>query len=382
MAKSFRIPVKPEVLHWALEESKKNEAEFLSRFPKAGEWLKYDLHPTFKQLEKVAKFLHIPFGYLFLDSPPKMDVMEVEFRSISNKMPQISKNLQDTILDMDHKKSWMSDYRRDIGWGKLEVIENFNERRTANIIADAKLAKQLLGLTENWYTRIRDLNEAFRFLRNNLEQVGILVMRNGIVGSNTHRSLDINEFRAFMLYDELAPLIFINNNDSQAGKVFSLIHEYFHVLFEQDDVMLDPYVGNTPRERQINALTAEFLMPQERLLTLWNNNLDILKQIGSLSEFFKVSKLALAIKLNNMGLIDWKVVEGVRKESLRDFGMKVGDGGGNFYITYRSRVSTVFVETVIRSAESGEIGHTDAFRLLGVKGKTYDNIKAGLMPYG
>ncbi len=40
----------------------------------------------------------------------------------------------------------------------------------------------------------------------------------GVVGSNTRRKLDIEEFRGFMLYDEYAPLIFINANDSISGK--------------------------------------------------------------------------------------------------------------------------------------------------------------------
>jgi len=34
-------------------------------------------------------------------------------------------------------------------------------------------------------------------------------MMNGIVRGNTHRPLDVNEFRAFTIIDEYAPLIFM-----------------------------------------------------------------------------------------------------------------------------------------------------------------------------
>ncbi len=383
MTKYIRIPVKPNIWHWALEESQKDKTEFFDRFPTAEKWLNQELNPTFKQLEDVANFFRVPFGYMLLDSPPQTNIVEVEFRSISNKIPQISKSLQDTILEMDSKRSWMSNYRRENRWTKLDVISGFAKRKIDETATDAKLAKTLLSLPNDWYTQVGDLEQAFKYLKDKLEEAGILVMRNGIVGSNTHRPLDINEFRAFMLYDELAPLIFVNNNDSKAGKVFSLIHEYFHILFEQEDILLDSYVENAPFEKRINALTAEFLMPQEQLLNLWNDGIDAYEQIRRLSSFFKVSKLALAIKLNSLDLVAKEAVEMVRKDSIEDFETKSKRGsGGDFYPTYFSRISTVFAETVIRSAESGELGYTDAFRLLGVKGKTYDNIKAELMPYG
>lgn len=383
MAKYIRIPVKPNIWHWALEESQKDKAEFFDRFPAAKKWLNQELNPTFNQLEDVANFFRVPFGYMLLDSPPQKNIVEVEFRSISNKIPQISKNLQDTILEMDSKRSWMNNYRREHGWTKLDVISGFAKHKIDETATDAKVARTLLGLPNDWHTQVGDLDQAFKYLKDKLEEAGILVMRNGIVGSNTHRPLDINEFRAFMLYDELAPLIFVNNNDSKAGKIFSLIHEYFHILFEQEDILLDFYVENAPLEKRINALTAEFLMPQEQLLNHWNDGIDAYEQIRLLSSFFKVSKLALAIKLNSLDLVTKEVVEKVRMDSIEDFEIKRRRGsGGDFYPTYFSRISTIFAETVIRSAESGELGYTDAFRLLGVKGKTYDNIKAELMPYG
>ncbi len=37
------------------------------------------------------------------------------------------------------------------------------------------------------------------FLEKKLEEAGVLVMQNGVVGMNNYRRLDINEFRAFML---------------------------------------------------------------------------------------------------------------------------------------------------------------------------------------
>ena len=68
-----------------------------------------------------------------------------------------------------------------------------------------------LGLASDWN---RKSNDTFNVLRKASSDLGILVMQNGIVGNNPHRSLDISEFRAFVLIDAYAPLIFLNAKDS------------------------------------------------------------------------------------------------------------------------------------------------------------------------
>lgn len=98
---------------------------------------------------------------------------------------------------------------------------------------------------------------------------------------------------------------------------------------------------------------------------------------------FKVSRLALAIELRNMGLVNEEIVGITRRKSIEDFGRKeTRSGGGDYYNTFHSRMSLAFLEAVIRSADAGEFGYTYVFKLLGVRGHTYDKIKADVMPYG
>lgn len=134
MAEVLRVPVKKEIRHWALKESQKDEEEIFYRFPRIGKWIDGEENPTFKQLQKLTDYLKVPFGYMFLESPPRDNMMEVEFRSLNNKLPEMSKNLKDTIMEMDSKRSWMSDYRKSLGWSKLDIILRFNEYKNEDVL--------------------------------------------------------------------------------------------------------------------------------------------------------------------------------------------------------------------------------------------------------
>ena len=52
----------------------------------------------------------------------------------------------------------------------------------------------------------------------------------------TKKSLNLSEFRGFAIYDDIAPLVFINSNDSKAAQIFTLIHELAHLWIGQSGI--------------------------------------------------------------------------------------------------------------------------------------------------
>lgn len=381
MSQTVKFRVNKAVLIWAIRESQKSEEEIKAKFPKISEWMEGIAEPTLKQIEALANYLKIPFGYMFLTTPPQNNAVKVEFRTIDNKLPDISKNLRDTLMEMDRSQAWMREYRENLGWNKLDIInqftENIDEENTVEQIAD--YAKLLLGIDSDWYKACNTYEKAFHLIREKLEAVGVLVMQNGIVGLDTHRKLELDEFRAFLLYDDIAPLIFINGVDGVSGKIFSLVHEYVHMLYQQEDILSErSHAEVKENERKINRITAELLMPTELVIQEWNalDGKPAIERIDAISKLFKVSSHALAIKLADMGVIAGNVVSiiaGRYKEN-----RKAGSGG-DFYKTYRSRMSSSFVKSVVTEAESGNLSYTQAFRLLGgIKGSAYNEIKGAI----
>lgn len=384
MTNTNKIKINKEIYIWAIKESKKDFEEIEYKFKDIESWISQDKFPTFRQVEKLANFLKVPLGYMFLNKPPKADIIQSEFRTIGNKVPEISKELKDTLYSMGRKRDWLSEYRKEKGWEKL-IPDRLLDLGDKDIYSISTIAKEYLKMDEFWYKEYKNSKEAFDYLRERLEASGITVMQNGVVGSNNYRKLNIDEFRGFLLYDEIAPIIFINNNDSPTGKVFTLIHEYVHFLLQEDDILIeDDMMIENSNEKKINKITAEFLIPASHIEKLWNDSEQEIKQIEKLSRLFHVSIIALAIKLKDMKKIDQKLVNEVKqytKTTWENSNVRTG-GGGNYYYTSRSRFGDSFLSTVIQGAESGDISYTHAFKLLDNSVKAYDYFKEEFMSYG
>ncbi len=365
-----RVPVNPELITWARERAGREPLELTGRFPKLADWERGEVRPTLRQLEDFARAVHVPVGYLFLPTPPVEALPIPDFRTLGDReVARPSPNLLDTLYLCQQRQAWYRDHARLHGLAPVAFVGSV--QADSDVVEVADRIRETLGLSVAERQRLPSWTEALRRLVARAEEAGVLVMASAIVGSNSHRKLDVAEFRGFALVDDLAPLVFINAADSKAAQMFTLAHELAHLWLGESGVS-DVEAGRLPDqgvERWCNRVAAEVLMPLERLHEAHQPGVAVLDEIQRLARRFKVSTLVALRRLFDGGLIDQATLwECYRQELNRIRAMdRGGSGGGDFYRTLSARTGKRFARAVMSSTLEGQTLFQDAFRMLGVR---------------
>lgn len=366
----LRVDVNPELLRWARERSGMAIAALERRFPKLEAWERQESKPTFKQLESFAQATHTPIGFLLLEEPPIERVPIPDFRTVAGaRVDRPSPGLLETIYLCQRRQDWYRDFVRSNGEDRLSFVGS--ARLTDDVPEIAARMRSDLGLKLDERRDLRTWEEALRHLIEHAEAFGVLVMVSGIVGSNTHRALNPDEFRGFALSDPLAPLVFVNGADTKAAQMFTLAHELAH-LWLGETALCDSDAAELPThevERWCNLVAAELLMPIDLVREEHSQGAPLLDEAQRLARRFKVSNLVALRRIRDVGAIDEKSFWAVyRSERQRLIALpKRATGGGDFFATLGVRVGKSLTYALVVSALESRTSFTEAFRLLGIK---------------
>lgn len=364
-----RVDVNPALLAWARERSRIERDELERKFPRLGEWESGDRAPTLKQLESFANATNTPMGYLLLQEPPDEPLPIPDFRTMRDEgVKRPSPDLLDTIFQCQQRQEWYRDYVVVAGEEPLAFVGSVSTNTPIAEAARAMREALGFGVAERGPT----WTGALRLLIDQAEDVGVLVMVNGIVASNTHRKLDPNEFRGFALVDPIAPVVFVNGADTKAAQIFTLAHELAHVWLGQSALSdVEPCVtGGVEAERWSNRVAAEFLVPRAAIQQDFNPQANLTDELDRLARRFKVSTLVVLRRLHDVGHLTWDAFREAYEAEVERLRELLADGegsGGNFYNTLPLRVSRRFATAVVGSTLEGQTLFGDAFQLLGFK---------------
>ncbi|HUP25406.1 MAG TPA: ImmA/IrrE family metallo-endopeptidase [Thermoanaerobaculia bacterium] len=368
-----RVPIRPALLRWACERAGLSLEGAAARFPKLDEWLSGAIQPTLKQVEAFASATHTPVGYLFLPEPPEVSLPIPDLRTMgSEPLAQPSTDLLETIYDCQQRQAWYREESRMLGESPLAFVGSLSVA-VDPAVAAAQISKTL-AFDVDQRRSADSWSEALRRFVARAEEIGVLVMTSGIVGSNTHRTLDPQEFRGFALADDLAPVVFVNGADTKAAQMFTLAHELAHLWLGasgvSDSVAAEPSGGAI--ERWCNRVAAELLVPLTELsgeLRGVNEEPASDEQLVRLARVFKVSTLVIIRRLHDAGILDRDAMWTRYQEELtRLLALKRQQGpGGNFYATHGLRVSRRFARALYVSLWEGRASFSDARALLGIQ---------------
>jgi len=373
-----RMSVGPEFFMWALERSRKSPEDLKKRPPckYIDGWLTGDVRPTMKQLRDFAQATATPFGYFFLPQPPEETLPIPDFRTVSSEMVQRpSANLIETIQTMQRRRDWLHDL----------LIEE--EADPLGFVGSARLSdppesvgremRRIVGLDDGWAHEVRTWTEAVSELRRAIERLGVIAVINGVVGNNTGRKLDVEEFRGFALCDAYAPVVFVNGADHKSAQMFTLGHELAHLWLGREGISgfeaLVP--AGSDVEKFCDAAAAEFLVPARALHALWPTVARNALPFHALAREFKVSPIVAARRAWDLRLIGQDgFFRFYREYTCEERRTKTtSPRGGNFYNNQNTRLGERFASEVVRAAKEGRIQFREAYSLTGLYGTAFKN---------
>jgi Zn-dependent peptidase ImmA (M78 family) len=289
-----------------------------------------------------------------------------DFRAPGNgRIGRPSPNLLDTLSLCRQRQAWYRDFTRVQGNKPLAFVGSASLK--SDIAATAAAMRSALGLDLEERKKISAWDKTLRRLIDHADALGILVMVNGVVGNNSYRRLDPQEFRRFALADARAPLVFVNGADAKATQMFTLAHALAHISLGQSALSdVTPIAApENEIERWSSAVAAEVLVPLGALRTEYRRGEELRNALMRLARRFKVSTPIILRRIHDLGGLTQMELQQAYERELERLRPKRKSRGGDFYRTQGVRLGKRFARALVISTLEGETQHGDAFRLLG-----------------
>ncbi|OQY99683.1 MAG: hypothetical protein B6D41_01245 [Chloroflexi bacterium UTCFX4] len=261
--KSIEVGLNPAVLRWARTSagwSIEEIAEKLKIKPDTYKlWESGEIRPTLANLKKLAEYFKRPLAVFFLPEPPHDPPLPTDFRKLFGEPSSLSKESLLAVRRARRLQNIATELMRGLDHEMRPLIGTATLEENPDDVAREERAR--LGITVDDQRRWRDQFEAVREWRRSVENLNVLVFR---------FSMPVTEARGFSLDSEKPPVIVINSTDAAHAQIFTLFHEYAHLLLRMPGIC-DPERVPTVQQRSdnveiwCNRFAASLLVPSEEL---------------------------------------------------------------------------------------------------------------------
>ena len=301
MMKSITIEINSEVLKWLRESSGWKIEEVSKRLgtsPEAiSEFEAGKKSPTLTQLRVLSELYKRSLASFFLSKPKEETPLPKDYRFLPNRANIFDRK---TILAIRRSRSLQSigkELSLNIRYETVTKAKKAALTDNPEIIAGGY--RELFALDFEKQRKFKDSYKLFAYLRDVLEDSNVLVFQ---------FSMPIEDARGFALADELPSIVVINSKDSIEARLFTLMHEFSHILLGETviDIPDESLANRDNIERWCNGFSASFLLPKESISELfkeYRGRLTETETLNSLSRKYKVSKAVLLVKMMELDYI-------------------------------------------------------------------------------
>lgn len=374
--KSIIAEVNSEVLKWLRESSGWTLEEVSKRLSTTVENVR-DMEeskkkPTLRQLKVLSTAYKRPLASFLLNAPKETKPLPKDYRMLPGKTGIFDKK---TVFAL-RKARRLQEISRELSSNiKYDVKTRFGKTRLSdNPDIEGKKYREVFKLDEN-QKNFRNAYQLFNYLRDILEDMNIIVFQ---------ISMPVEDARGFTLADEDPTITVVNTKDSIEARIFSIMHEFGHVLLGETVIDI-PEISIATRNRielWCNRFSSSLLLPKEMAKELFEKeryNLTETKTLDTLSRRYKVSKAMLLVKMRELGYIQkfemkkvlarYKSKEKVEKDGTKSKGIGIASDKRCL-----SEMGNKFISLVANNFDKNYITYSDALNYLSIKSKNFEKV--------
>lgn len=375
------------ILQWARETSKLTIEEAahklnLSGPEKLAAYESGKKDPSRPLLLRMSKYYHQPLLTFYLNKPPIKCNRGEDFRTLPEQFGEVENAHVDVLVrDVRARQSIIRETLIDVDEGiPLDFIGKHTVSSGVRRVVET--LREVLDIKIVDYRQQPSSKEAFKFLRQKVEQAGVFVLLMGNLGSH-HSNIDVRVFRGFAIADKIAPFIIINDQDAGIAWPFTLLHELTHLLLGQTGISGES--GEKQIEKFCNNVASEFLLPKaefDRFKIQCDDIDELVREITDYAALQKLSGSHIAYRLylrGDLGQSKWETIRDIFRQKWHEYRNKKRDenkkseGGPNYYVVKHYKLGSL-VNLVQRLNFSGDISTTKAGMLLGVRPVKVDKL--------
>ncbi|MBW2741571.1 MAG: ImmA/IrrE family metallo-endopeptidase [Deltaproteobacteria bacterium] len=369
------IPVNPDILRWARETAGYSIEDVVDKIDRkhvtvkvVQDWEDGNSSPTYPQLEKLAyEIFKRPLALFFFPEPPEEETPRQSFRTLPQEeidllKPKLLYMIRKAMVFRENLKE-LFDY---VNPAKKKIYIDFEIKSSDSVSNVAIEVRNYLGISLNEQYALKSTEDALKYWRNLLEEHGVFIFKDAFKD---------DELSGFCLYDDVFPIIYINNSQAKIRQIFTLFHELAHLLFRtggidlnHDDFIQSMSGSNKQIEIFCNQFAGEFLVPFEDVQKYLRNTSIDDNLLSGLAKKYSVSREVILRKCLDLGYIDHEFYNAkVRKWEYERLKYDRSGSGGNYYLTQKAYMGDRYVERAFSKYYNGFISKLQLSDYLGIK---------------
>jgi len=340
-------------------------------------WEKGEALPRLTALRKLAQIYKRPMAVFFLRKPPPEPPPPKNYRLLATgEEGPLSPETLLAVRTARRLHDLAMEVSEELGYGLESSPPQVD--LSADPVQLAADERARLGASFDAQLGFRDAYKALWYWRDLVEGTGCFVFQ---------LPFPLEDARAFSELREDAPMIVLSSKDEPVGRVFSLFHEYGHLLLRASGICpsfrLDYLTSFEGRVEQFcNSFAANLLVPAAQLETTAEEVLDPTDERGlvSLSFRFSVGKHVILRRFLDLGWVGREYYQQKVADWARDRASKNKQTGG----PVRQEVKAVsqrgrrFSSLIIEAADRGLITPPVLREGLGVRPRYLGDVRAQL----